>query len=172
MKYIGISTDDMNNGPGLRVVLWIAGCDHHCKGCHNPETWNYDQGHPLETDEQIDNLLKLIGKELRKDYVDGITFSGGDPLSEANIHMTNILIANIRMEFPNKTIWVYTGNTYEELNTKVKKEIEENHEYYWNAKMILDNIDVLVDGKYEELKRSPEKPWVGSSNQNVIILKN
>lgn len=157
MKYLSISKDDMNNGPGLRVVLWVSGCSHYCKGCHNPHTWDPNQGYSL-----TDDLIDQIADELDKDYIDGITYSGGDPLHENNRQKIAALCITTKRVFPTKTQWLYTGYTYEEL-------IEMNDEF---INIILSKIDVLVDGRYEESLRSPEKEWVGSSNQRVLHLKN
>ena len=102
MKYHNITKDDMLNGDGLRVVLWVSGCSHKCPGCQNPITWNPDDG--LEFDESAWNEIK---DQLSKDYISGITFSGGDPLHENNVKEIKELISKIRSEFPNKTIWLY-----------------------------------------------------------------
>ncbi len=157
MKYLSVSKDDMNNGPGLRVVLWVSGCSHKCKGCHNPHTWNPNQGNEI-----TDDFLKEIFDELGKDYIEGITYSGGDPLHPLNRESIALLTGITKKMFPNKTQWLYTGYTYSELI----------YMYDENIDKILENIDVLVDGRYDESLRSPNEPWVGSSNQRVIYLKN
>ena len=145
----------MNNGDGLRVVLWLSGCSHHCKGCQNPQTWNPDSGIPfdLEAENELFNDLFL-------DYISGITFSGGDPLYPANRDEIFRLCKKIRNIFKDtKTIWLYTGYTYEEiiLNTKMNN--------------IINLIDVLADGEYIEELRNVDLPWVGSSNQRVIDVQ-
>lgn len=156
MKYLSITKDDMNNGPGLRVVLWTSGCAHRCPGCHNRHTWSSSRGSDFNED-----AFEMLYNELDKDYISGITYSGGDPLHEANRNGINASVTLINSILPNKTQWLYTGYTYEEL-------IEMNDPVINN---ILTKIDVLVDGKYDESLRSPNKPWVGSSNQRVIRLK-
>ena len=110
MRYHNITKDDMKNGDGLRVVLWLAGCEHHCPGCQNPITWNPEDG--LEFN---DTAKKEIFDQLDKDYISGITFSGGDPLHPANINGVLELIEEIRSKYPDKTIWLYTGYTWEQL---------------------------------------------------------
>lgn len=110
MHYHNITKDDMLNGDGLRVVLWTAGCKHGCKGCHNPVTWDADGGIPFD-----EAAWQEIAKELEKGYVSGITFSGGDPLYPGNREETGRLIRKVKQEFPDKTIWLYTGYTWEEL---------------------------------------------------------
>jgi len=141
----------MLNGDGLRVVLWVAGCSHGCKGCHNPVTWDPQGG--LEFDGEA---RKEIYDELEKDYVSGITFSGGDPLHEANIEGVTALAKDIKEKYPDKTIWLYTGSVWDQV-----KHLE-----------IMKYLDVLVDGEFQEDKKDNTLHWKGSSNQLVIDVKN
>ncbi len=150
MRYHNITTDDMRNGDGLRTVLWVAGCAHHCPGCHNPITWDIDGG--LEFDEAA--KAELFEK-LSKPYISGVTFSGGDPLHPKNRDEIEKLAKEIRDRLPQKTIWLYTGYTFEEIR-----------ELKW-----LNLIDVLVDGRYEADKRDIKLHWKGSANQRVIDMK-
>ena len=113
-RYHNITKDDMKNGDGLRVVLWVSGCTHHCKGCHNPVTWDPEDGLIFD-----DNAKQELFNELDKDYISGITFSGGDPLASYNAPYIRNLITEIRDKYPNKTIWVYTGFTIEEILDKM-----------------------------------------------------
>ena len=148
MNYHNITHDDMSNGDGLRVVLWLAGCEHHCDGCQNPITWNPDDGL------RFDDRAKFeIFKELEKGYIAGITFSGGDPLHENNAEGVLKLIKEIRQKFPNKTVWLYTGYKLEEL-TGIKKEVAHS-------------CDVVVDGKFIKELADVNYPWAGSTNQKV-----
>lgn len=151
MRYHNITKDDMLNGDGLRVVLWVAGCSHGCKGCHNPVTWDPQGG--LEFDGEA---RKEIYDELEKDYVSGITFSGGDPLHEANIEGVMALAKDIKEKYPDKTIWLYTGSVWDQV-----KHLE-----------IMKYLDVLVDGEFQEDKKDNTLHWKGSSNQLVIDVKN
>lgn len=151
MRYHNITKDDMLNGDGLRVVLWVAGCSHACPGCHNPITWDPEGGLPFTEEEK-----KEIFQELDKDYVSGITFSGGDPLHQENIAGVTALAKEIREKYPKKTIWLYTGYTWKE----VKK---------WE---IINYLDVLVDGRFEKDKKDSTLHWKGSANQFVIDVKN
>lgn len=151
MRYHNITKDDMLNGDGLRVVLWVAGCSHGCKGCHNPITWDPKGG--LKFDEKA---KQEIFEELEKDYVSGITFSGGDPLHEANIGDVTALAKEIREKYPNKTIWLYTGSVWAQV-----KHLE-----------IVQYLDVLVDGEFQEDKKDNTLHWKGSANQFVIDVKN
>lgn len=150
MRFHDISTDNMLNGDGLRTVLWVSGCTHQCKECHNPVTWDINGGIPF--DENAENELF---EKLSQDYISGITFSGGDPLHPENRNEVGRLIRKIHDTMPQKTIWLYTG-------------------YDWEEIMYLDfvqYIDVLVDGEFViELKDNKLK-WRGSSNQRVIDVK-
>lgn len=147
MRYHNITKDDMLNGDGLRVVLWVAGCSHCCRECHNPVTWDPNGG--LEFD---DAAKQEIFEELSKDYVSGITFSGGDPLHYQNIREVTRLAREIRERFPDKTIWLYTGSTWEEVQDEE----------------VLKYLDVLVDGEFKIDLFDPNLHWKGSSNQKVI----
>ncbi|RDU24833.1 anaerobic ribonucleoside-triphosphate reductase activating protein [Anaerosacchariphilus polymeriproducens] len=147
MRYHNITKDDMLNGEGLRVVLWVAGCSHSCKECQNPITWDPNGGLPFD-----DNAKEELFKELDKDYVSGITLSGGDPLFVENRNKITDLVKEIKRCYPNKTIWMYTGFLWEEIS-----DLE-----------IMNYIDILVDGKYECDKRDTQLHWRGSTNQRVI----
>lgn len=158
MRYHNITKADMLNGEGLRVVLWVSGCSHHCHACQNVITWDANDGLIFD-----DDAKKEIFDELNKDWCDGITLSGGDPLFLKNRKDISSLVREIREEFPLKTIWLYTGYTFEEL-MKEKKTDED-------LGTILNNIDVLLDGKFV-LKLASEKiHYVGSSNQCIIDVK-
>lgn len=147
MRYHNITKDDMLNGEGLRVVLWVAGCGHACPGCHNPVTWDADGGLPFDKDAE-DELFA----ELAKDYVSGVTLSGGDPLFPANRADVGALCARIRQRFPDKTIWLYTGYTWEEIEDLP----------------LLENVDVVVDGRFVQAQADTQLHWRGSANQRVI----
>ncbi len=150
MRYHNITKDDMLNGDGLRVVLWVAGCEHCCKGCQNPVTWDPNGG--LE----FDGSAKMeIFEQLDKPYISGITFSGGDPLHCANRDGVRQLAKEIKEKYPDKTIWLYTGDVWEKaINYPLIK-----------------YIDVLVDGEFEEDKKDTTLMWKGSGNQRVIDVQ-
>lgn len=152
MNYHNITKDDMLNGEGLRVVLWSAGCNHHCEGCQNPITWNPNDGIPFDEDAKAE-----IYEQLSKDYIRGITLSGGDPLYHA--YQIYKLTQEIKEKFPDKNIWLYTGYTWEEILSSREK-----------TKAIL-NVDVVVDGRFEKNKADVNYPWAGSTNQRVIDVK-
>lgn len=140
----------MLNGEGLRVVLWLSGCVHACKGCHNQETWDIQGG--LVFDEAAKQELF---EELSKDYVSGITLSGGDPLHPQNAEEVESLVKEIHKKFPLKTIWLYTGYVYEEIEHLG----------------VLEVVDVLVDGKFIEAQKDVKLHWKGSMNQKTIDVK-
>lgn len=151
MNYHNIDHCDMLNGEGVRVSLWVSGCSLHCKGCQNPQTWCFDSGIPFdqEAKEELYNALN-------QHYIQGITFSGGNPLD--NFSEVLELCKEIKEKYPTKDIWLYTGYTYEEL-------------YYKEISRILLYIDVLVDGPYIEEQRDITLPWRGSKNQRVIDVQ-
>jgi len=158
LRILDITAPDINNGIGIRVTLWVSGCTHKCKGCHNSWTWNYNQG--KDFNEDSDDILNKLSNWLSRDYVDGITFSGGDPLDQdiATLLQLKKLINWVRRNYPTKTIWCYTGYIYEELNDLQKE--------------IADLCDVLVDGPYkEELRDIAHCPFRGSTNQRIIHIK-
>ncbi len=137
----------MLNGDGLRVVLWVAGCDHCCPECQNPITWDPNGGLPFTEAERAE-----IFTELDKDYISGITFSGGDPLHPANITEVTELAREIKKRYPDKTIWLYTGSLWEEIRREE----------------VVKYLDVCVDGEFEVQKKDLMLKWKGSSNQRVI----
>ena len=150
MNYHNITHCDMLNGDGIRVTLWVAGCEHHCKNCQNPFTWDVHGGIPFDRD-----AYNEIYDDLKQDYCSGITISGGDPMHIDNREDVLNLCKSIKSIFPSKTIWVYTGYTFEEIN----------------ASPILQYIDVLADGEYIEELKDIETHWVGSKNQRLIDVK-
>ena len=154
MRYHNITKDDMLNGDGLRVVLWVSGCSHHCEGCQNPITWNPEEG--LIFDEFA---KQEIFDELEKDYVRGITFSGGDPLHPANREDVTRLMLEIIAKYPHKDIWLYTGYTFEEI-------LQDDFLKY----IALCLVDVLVEGRFEKDKMDVNYHWAGSTNQRVIDI--
>ena len=150
MRYHNITKDDMLNGDGLRVVLWVSGCSHCCKDCQNPITWDPNGG--LEFDEAT---KAEVFAELEKDYISGITLSGGDPLFFSNRPEVLKLVREIKEKFPQKTIWLYTGFEWESI-----AELE-----------VMQYIDVLVDGEFVAEQKNTQLYWRGSANQRVIDVK-
>ena len=164
MNYHNITYPDMNNGDGLRVVLWLSGCSHHCYNCQNPQTWDVNSGIPFD-----ESAKEELFRELDKDYISGLTLSGGDPLHEANLDGVLDLVNKIRLSFPNKTIWIYSGYRWTEIF---------NDGVYltrdcagWKRREIIKKCDVMIDGKYMDSLRDPQLKWKGSSNQHVINIE-
>lgn len=147
MRYHNITKDDMLNGDGLRVVLWVAGCDHCCRDCHNPVTWDPDGG--LAFDEAA---RQEIFAQLDQDYISGITFSGGDPLHPANRPGVRSLMEEIKARYPRKTVWLYTGDLWENIRSYP----------------LMQYVDVLVDGEFHRDEKDTKLLWKGSRNQRVI----
>lgn len=147
MNYHNITTDDMKNGPGLRVVVWLAGCEHFCDGCQNPVTWDPDDGIPFDA-----NARREVIRELGKTHISGITFSGGDPFHPVNKYQIMAYIHTLKTRFPNKTIWIYTGYDWEQI-----KDLPGMN---W--------VDVVVDGAFDISKKDNNYHWAGSTNQRVI----
>lgn len=158
MRYHNITKADMLNGEGLRVVLWVSGCNHECPGCQNALTWNHEDG--LEFDEEA---KKEIYHELEQEWCNGITLSGGDPLFPGNRNTLSNLISDIRKKYPNKTIWCYTGYLYETLLKQKEKDKD--------LENILNNIDVLLDGPFVMRLADVNTHYVGSKNQRIIDVK-
>ena len=147
MNFQGIEKSSMLNGDGLRCVLWVSGCNHHCKGCHNPDTWDPDSGRPFF----LKDYWEII-ERVDKDYCDGLTLSGGDPMYPKNREEILCLCKMFRRDFGNtKTIWMYTGYSFEEIKDEP----------------VLEYLDVIVDGPYIEAQRNINRQWCGSENQRV-----
>ena len=149
MRYNRIRKMDISNGPGVRVSIFVQGCDFHCKDCFNPETWDFKCGEEF-TDETIEKVLNLCDF----DHITGLTILGGEPLHKNNIEGTTKLAKAFKEKYPDKTLWVWTGNLYEALKDKE----------------VFNYIDVLVDGQFKTELFSPLLRWRGSSNQRVIDI--
>lgn len=193
INYHNITYPDMNNGSGLRVVLWLSGCSHKCKGCQNPQTWDADSGIPFN-----ESAKEELFRELDKDYISGLTLTGGDPLFESNLDDVlelvteankrynttqyidennqndhNILNTNadkIRLLSPKKNIWLYTGFTWEEIRKGNMEDSLKYGEWTKRAKIITE-CDVIVDGQYIKPQRDISLPYRGSSNQRLIDVQ-
>ena len=155
MKYATIKKHDIANGPGVRVSIFVSGCNHHCKGCFNEEAWDFNYGSDF-TNEVVDEIINC----LEPDYITGLSLLGGEPFEYVNQQGLLPLLKRVKELYPNKTIWAYSGFLYEEL-LKMK---------YEETKEILDLIDVLVDGKFDEDLKDPLLYFRGSSNQRVIDM--
>lgn len=156
MKYAGIIKNDIANGPGIRVSFWVQGCPHKCYNCQNPETWNFDGGKEF-TNKTLQEIKEAI---LANGIQRNLSILGGEPLCPENQFLTALVIKEIKETYPSINIYLWTGYTIEEL-TSLRK--IQNHLDY-----ILNNINVLIDGKYEDDKRDITLELRGSSNQRIF----
>ena len=160
MYYADIKKADVANGLGVRVSVFVSGCNHHCKGCFNEIAWNFNYGNEFN-EETINKILK----DLDRDYIEGLSLLGGEPLEYANQKGLVELVKKVKEKFPNKTIWCYTGFDFEkDVMGKMYKNWEETRE-------LVDNIDVIVDGKFEIEKKNPSLKFRGSENQRLIDVQ-
>lgn len=150
MKYNKIRKMDIADGPGVRVSVFLQGCAFHCKDCFNPETWDFEGGEEFN-DAVIDEILRLC----EKDEIAGLSILGGEPMHPKNIKGTIKLAKRFKEQFPDKTLWSWSGFLFDQISDKE----------------IFDYLDVLVDGQFEADKRDPRLKWRGSSNQRVIDVK-
>lgn len=146
MRISGISHPDVNNGLGFRVTVWVSGCIHHCKGCHNPETWDFNSGREF-TEEDKKKIFEL----LEKPYIKGVTFSGGDPLCSYKDVLD--FAREIKEKYPDKDIWVFTGFSFEHVREHMSE--------------ILTYVDYIVDGRFVEEERDVSLAFRGSKNQRI-----
>lgn len=154
MNYLDIKRCNMVNGDGLRTVIWVAGCERKCPGCFSPYTHDFTAGQKFDASAKAE-----LVRDLKEDWCAGITWLGGEPLHPVNFPEVLALAKEIRERYPDKTQWVYTGYTYNEIiNNTIMSEI-------------LNYIDVLCDGPFIQELRDPNLKWVGSSNQNVINIQ-
>ena len=155
-----IITADSANGLGIRVSIFVSGCTNRCKGCFQPQTWDFEYGRPYTPE-----IEELIIDELSKSYYDGLTILGGEPFEQSNQREIVKLIRRIKKELPDRNIWIYTGFTYD------KDLVKGGCRYIECTDEILDNTDMIVDGRFvEELKKITLK-FRGSSNQRIIDMR-
>lgn len=164
MNYHKIEKTSVANGDGVRCVLWVSGCSLHCRGCHNPQTWDLDSG-VLFDDVAKQELFEVLSKP----YIQGVTFSGGHPLEYENLPDVYNLIKEIRTRFPEKNIWLYTGYTLSQADFDTTVDI------CWDNGLLRNYIiamcDVVVDGPYIEEQRDITLKFRGSKNQRLIDVK-
>lgn len=160
MNYATIKKYDVANGPGVRVSLFVSGCTHHCPGCFNPETWDFNYGNPFNSD-----IMNEILEALQPSYIHGFTLLGGEPFEYVNQQGVIPLLKEIKSRFPNKDIWCFTGYDFEKdiLGDMVNKWSE--------TRQMLSYIDVLVDGEFIEAQKNLSLRFRGSSNQRLIKVQ-
>lgn len=157
MKYATIKEIDVANGPGIRVSLFVSGCTHHCKGCFNPETWNFNYGDDFtpEVEDRVIEAMKPV-------YIKGLSLLGGEPFEPQNQEALLPFLRRVKAAYPDKTIWCYSGYDFEkDMLTGNLGPWEVTHE-------MLTLIDVLVDGEFVLEKKNPNLRFRGSENQRVI----
>lgn len=160
MYYGEIKNCDIANGTGVRVSLFVSGCTHHCKGCFNPMTWDFCYGKPYGKAEE-DRIVSLLAPS----YIAGLSLLGGEPCEPQNITALLPLLRRVKSELPNKTIWCYTGYTFEkDLLSRTGTEKSESEEF-------LRYIDILVDGEFILEKKNIQLKFCGSENQRIIDVK-
>ena len=165
MNIMEINPESVTDGEGVRVVLYVSGCRIGCKGCHNPQSHDFNNGVPF-TEDTMQELLDLLNKP----YISGLTLSGGHPLEPENLSTIYNVVKTVRENFPNKSIWIYSGYTFEKI-----KEIDkmyEKHEVNCSSPLdILKYCDVLVDGAYVDELRNLTLHFRGSNNQRIIDIQ-
>ena len=159
MHYGEIKNCDIANGEGVRVTLFVSGCTNHCKNCFQPQTWDFDYGKPF-TEETEAELFRLLSPR----YIRGLTLLGGEPFEPENQRALLPFLRKLRRELPEKTVWTFTGFTWEELHT------EGSHPRCEVTDELLSLIDVLVDGRYVEELKDIGLRFRGSSNQRLLDL--
>lgn len=150
MRFAKVRQEDISNGPGVRVSIWVQGCSRHCPNCFNPETWDFNGGQIFN--QRIKEQFLELGKPKK---IVGFSILGGEPLQQGKDMLD--LVKSIKEMYPDKTIWMWTGYKYEDLD---KAQLE-----------IVKYIDILVDGEFVEAHKSPNKRFRGSSNQRIIDIK-
>ena len=152
VKFAAINKNDFINGEGVCVSLWVQGCPHHCKGCHNPEQWDFNGGNEIDIDILINEILIAIeANGIQRNF----SILGGEPMAQRNISNTLYILEQVKKHFPNIKTYVWTGYTIEELLSLYNKEI-------------LQNIDVLIDGRFVLEERDITLKLRGSKNQRIL----
>lgn len=170
MNIAGINYESVNDGDGVRTVVYVSGCSHNCYNCHNPQTHDINYG--VHFTEKLQN--EIIENIKKRPFISGITFSGGDPLHENNLDGVFELIHEIRTSFPNKSIWIYTGYTWDDCQLMMKGLDEKSLLYNENNRKrreIILQCNVMVDGLYIDSLKDITAKWVGSTNQRVINVQ-
>ena len=156
-----VMTADVANGEGMRVSVFVSGCRNHCKGCFQPQTWDFNYGR-----EYTPEIEQFIIDELSKSYYDGITILGGDPMEPENQEPVLRLLRRIKKELPDKNVWVYTGYVYDRDLVPGGKRFVDGV-----TRELLESIDILIDGRFVEELKNLMLNFRGSSNQRIIKMK-
>lgn len=160
MNYAGIKKLDVANGPGLRVTLFVSGCTHHCKGCFNKETWDFNYG-----DIFTEETEQLLLEDLDNEHIAGLTLLGGEPFEPSNQEALVPFLRKVRARFPKKSIWCFTGYDFQ---VDIMERMVQDCPY---TREMLSYIDILVDGRFIEELKDLNLRFKGSSNQRTIVVK-
>ncbi len=160
MNYADIKKIDVANGEGVRVSVFVSGCNHHCKGCFNQCAWDFNYGKEFSEKEE-----QQIIEYMNHDYISGLSLLGGEPLEPKNQEGLLPLVKKVKEKFPDKNIWCYTGFDFEK---DVVGKMAKNNE---TTRELLKYIDIIVDGKFEEDKKDLKLQFRGSSNQKIVDVK-
>ena len=166
MRFASMRNLDISNGEGVGVSLFVQGCDRHCFNCFNSETWDFNGGKEW-TEETKNKFIKLIDRP----YINRISILGGEPLAEQNLNEVLSLIKEIRISFPEKTIWLYTGYSYSDIFRGQSSCLSQEGLNNFKRREIIKLCDVVVDGRYIDEQKDITKKWAGSKNQQVINVK-
>ena len=172
MRYASIRSLDISNGEGVGVSLFVQGCPFHCKNCFNSDTWDFNGGKEW-TEEIKDKFIKLIDRP----YIKRVSFLGGECLAEQNLNEVLKLVQEIRISFPEKTIWLYTGFEWNSLMSKIyqptfpDEKFEHDRNIHIKRQKIISNVDILIDGEYIDEQKDLSLKFRGSKNQSVIDVK-
>lgn len=158
MRYAGIIKNDIAAGDGVNVSFFTQGCHFHCMGCHNPQTWDFSGGKEFTADTLTELLEAINANGVKRN----LSIMGGEPLCSENIFLVDMIILEVKKLYPDIKIYVWTGYTYEELLERLDEP---------KIEKILDNIDYLIDGRFEIEKRDITLPMRGSSNQRILNMK-
>ena len=152
MRIAGIKSNDITNGQGVCVSLWMQGCPHHCEGCHNPETWSFQGGYEISEEELTNTIFELLEKNnIKRNF----SILGGEPLCPQNLYYVLYIIPEVRKKYPDIKIYLWTGYNYEELS-------------YATKAILHNNVDFIIDGKFDINKRDITLELRGSSNQRIL----
>lgn len=157
MRYASINFNDITAAPGLCVTVFLQGCPHHCPGCHNPTTWDFNGGEEFTAETMTEIIEGLSAQNIQRN----LCIMGGEPLAPQNTFLTNMIINEVKLRYPDIKIYIWTGYTYEEIQLLCDSHV----------KHILEQADYLIDGRYIEELRDITLEMRGSSNQRIIDLK-